>query len=93
MRMFTKTTIGATICTLALTLGLVPAASAATPEERAKCEEMMKSMGLGTIGTPPKSGTADTMTPQHARCKEILAQTGHTTTQHPDGKHHEGEKK
>lgn len=93
MRTLTKTTLAVAFGLLTAASNLIPAASAATPEERAKCEEMMKGMGLGTVGTPPKSVTPDTMTPQHARCKEILGEAGHSKTEHPDSKHHEGEKK
>ena len=53
-------------------------ANAATPEERAKCEEMFKKMG----STAPhdhgadKTGAPGPMTAEHARCKEILGSTG-----------------
>lgn len=93
MNTFTQATLAATFGSLLVMSTIIPVASAATAEERAKCEEMMKGMGLGTVGTPPKSATPDTMTPQHARCKEILGETHDSTTKHPDSKHHEGDKK
>jgi hypothetical protein len=93
MNVSTRTILGAAFGTLLVMSAIIPVASAATAEERAKCEEMMKGMGLGTVGTPPKSATPDTMTPQHARCKEILGEVNDPTTKHPDSKHHEGDKK
>lgn len=57
----------------------VPGVLAATAEERAKCEEMAKHMGTA----PPhdhgkdKTGVPNSMTTEHARCKEILAEPAH----------------
>lgn len=53
-------------------------ANAATPEERAKCEEMFKKMG----STAPhdhgadKTGAPSPMTAEHMRCKDILGSSG-----------------
>lgn len=55
-------------------------ASAATKEEIAKCEAMIKQMGA----TAPHSHSADKgqgpspMTAEHARCNAILAEAGKT---------------
>lgn len=57
----------------------VPSALAATAEERAKCEEMVKTMG----SAPPHDHGMDKgqgpgpMTAEHARCKQILAEPAH----------------
>lgn len=67
---------------LALVSAWIPSVSAATPEERAKCEEMFKKMG----STAPhdhgadKTGVPGPMTAEHVRCKEILGEKsgGHT---------------
>lgn len=53
-------------------------ANAATPEERAKCEEMFKKMGETTDqhSQPKAPPGPDPMTGEHQRCKEILGYTG-----------------
>lgn len=67
---------------LVLVSAWIPSAFAATPEERAKCEEMFKKMGK----TAPhdhgeqKTGAPGPMTAEHARCNAILGEkaSGHT---------------
>lgn len=62
----------------AVTMASSLTATAATPEERAKCEEMFKKMG----STAPhdhgadKTGAPGPMTAEHVRCKEILGSAG-----------------
>lgn len=54
----------------------IPSALAATPEERAKCEEMMKKMGAEAPHDhgKEKTGVPNAMTSEHMRCKDILAE-------------------
>lgn len=51
-------------------------ASAATDEEKAKCERMMKDMGAAAPHDhgKEKSGAPNAMTSEHQRCRDILAQ-------------------
>lgn len=68
----------------AVTMASSLTANAATPEERAKCEEMFKKMG----STAPhdhgadKTGATGPMTAEHVRCKEILGSTGQAGGEH-----------
>lgn len=67
---------------LALVSASIPSARAATPEERAKCEEMFKKMGEGAPHDhgAEKTGAPSAMSAEHVRCKEILGDKagGHT---------------
>lgn len=72
-------------------LGLMaatPSALAATPEERAKCEEMVKKMGTEAPHDhgQQKTGAPNAMTAEHIRCKQILAEPHQG---HKDGDKHE----
>lgn len=73
---------------LALAVAWVPGANAATPEERAKCEEMVKRMGAEAPHDhgKEKTGAPSSMTTEHVRCKEILAEPGHG---HKEGSKHD----
>ena len=53
-------------------------ASAATNEEKAKCEQMVKNMGAATPHDhgKEKSGAPNAMTSEHERCKTILGTNG-----------------
>ena len=72
----------------AVTMASSLTANAATPEERAKCEEMFKKMG----STAPhdhgadKTGAPGPMTAEHVRCKEILGSTGQAGSSDHGGK-------
>jgi len=64
---------------LSLVAAWVPGAYAATPEERAKCEAMVKKMGAEAPHDhgKEKTGAPNAMTAEHVRCKEILAEPAH----------------
>lgn len=66
----------------------IPGALAATPEERAKCEEMMKKMGAEAPHDhgKEKTGAPNAMTSEHMRCKDILAEPHQG---HKDGDKHD----
>ncbi|MGD9806808.1 MAG: hypothetical protein AB7U78_25800 [Hyphomicrobiaceae bacterium] len=74
------------------TLGLlalsIPGALAATPEERAKCEEMMKKMGAEAPHDhgKEKTGAPNAMTSEHMHCKDVLAEPHQG---HKDGDKHD----
>lgn len=77
-----------------LTSSLVTAANivpvnAATPGERAKCEEMFKQMGEKAPHDhgAEKRGAPGAMKAQHARCKEIMDMHGESSKQHHDKMH------
>lgn len=67
-----------------LFLGLLTAmsaaapASAATDQEKAKCEKMIKGMGATALHDhgKDKTGAPGAMTSEHQRCQEILGQSG-----------------
>lgn len=73
---------------LALIAAWVPGAYAATAEDRAKCEEMMKKMGAEAPHDhgKEKTGAPNAMTAEHMRCKQILAEPH---PGHKDGDKHE----
>lgn len=58
---------------LAATAAWVPISLAATADERAKCEEMAKQMGLEERHAHKTPGS-DPMNMTHERCKKILAE-------------------
>ncbi len=74
MKSFQITTTIACLGMAALAGAWTSAAFAATAEEKAKCEQMVKKMGA----TVPhdhgmdKGGAPNAMTVEHMRCKEIL---------------------
>lgn len=76
----------AAIGALVLVSAWIPSAVAATPDERAKCEEMFKKMGK----TAPhdhgaeKTGAPSAMTAEHARCNAILEDNAAGHTDKPD---------
>jgi hypothetical protein len=73
---------------LALVAAWAPNAQAATAEERAKCEEMVKKMGTEAPHDhgKEKTGAPNAMTTEHVRCKEILAEPADG---HKEGSKHE----
>jgi hypothetical protein len=65
-----------------------PVVHAATPEERARCVEMMKRMGLDAPHDHgrDKTGAPGPMTAEHVRCQQIL---GDSANEHKDGNKHD----
>jgi hypothetical protein len=79
MRMALRRTNVLALGTIGLVAVLASGAMAATPEERAKCEAMVKKMGAPAPHDhgKDKTGAPNAMTAEHVRCKEILAEPAH----------------
>ncbi len=69
----------------------VTPAMAATAEERAKCEQMIKSMGA----PPPhdhgkdKTGAPNAMTAEHLRCQQMMSGSGKSNQEHKSDHNHQ----
>lgn len=70
---------------LALVAVWVPSAFAATAEERAKCEEMVKRMKLDPVHDHGKGVGSGPMDREHERCKNLLAEPAQGQKKSTDG--------
>lgn len=82
---------------MALALALLSSASTVTPgmaataEEKAKCEQMIKAMGA----PPPhdhgkdKTGVPNAMTSEHLRCQQMMSGSDKSSQEHKSDHNHQ----